>query len=319
MTRAGEGEGRRFALNCGPTSERKRKTKHVPFGERRGGSSVLGCNANATRAMYSQNRLTGRHRNHYSHQNLRCSAYASHCPKTTSNLQPIPPPFDPLARIKRPLVRRKAMVHRKITYYKMLTQERRAEIAAAVGATDLCSQARFAAGQSPSSLEPSYEEEEEADPMFMAEVAAQKAPDGYETMDVDFVPASESPMVQADQRFNMAILKEDREAEAQLDAERAHAAAIEALLQAEPDVVDVNRAAEAQLEAERADAAAIEALLQAEPDVLDLNRAAEARLDAERADAAAIEALHQAEPDVLDLNRAVLSSVQSARTLRLNE
>ena len=124
--------------------------------------------------------------------------------------------------------------------------------------------------------------------MFMAEVAAQKAPDGYETMDVDFVPASESPMVQADQRFNMAILKEDREAEAQLDAERAHAAAIEALLQAEPDVVDVNRAAEAQLEAERADAAAIEALL-------------------------------QAEPDVLDLNRAVLSSVQSARTLRLKE
>ena len=51
----------------------------------------------------------------------------------------------------------------------------------------------------------------------------QKAPDGYETMDVDFVPASESPMVQADQRFNMVILKEDWEAEAQLDAERAHA------------------------------------------------------------------------------------------------
>ena len=98
------------------------------------------------------------------------------------------------------------MVRRKITYYKMLTPERRAEIAAAVGATDVRSQARFAAGQSPSSLEPSYEEEEEADPMFMAEVAAQKAPDGYETMDVDFVPASESPMVQADQRLNMAIL-----------------------------------------------------------------------------------------------------------------
>ena len=39
----------------------------------------------------------------------------------------------------------------------------------------------------------------------------------------------------------------------------------------------------------------------------------------ERADAAAIEALLQAEPDVLDLNRAVLSSVQSDRTLRLNE
>ena len=136
MTRAGEGEGRRFALNCGPTSERKRKTKRVPFVERRGGSSVPGCNANATRAMYSQNRLTGRHRNHYSHQNLRCSAYASHCPKTTPNLQPIPPPFDPLARIKRPLVRRKAMVRRKITYYKMLTPERRAEITAAVGATD---------------------------------------------------------------------------------------------------------------------------------------------------------------------------------------
>ena len=35
----------------------------------------------------------------------------------------------------------------------------------------------------------------------------------------------------------------------------------------------MNRAAEAQLEAEHADAAAIEALLQAEPDVLDLNRA----------------------------------------------
>ena len=51
-------------------------------------------------------------------------------------------------------------------------------------------------------------------------------------------------MVQADQRFNMAILKEDREAEAQLDAERAHAPIIEALLQAEPDVVDVNREAE---------------------------------------------------------------------------
>ena len=59
------------------------------------------------------------------------------------------------------------MVRRKITYYKMLTPERRAEIAAAVGATDLRSQARFAAGQSSSSLEPSYEEEE-ADLMFMA-------------------------------------------------------------------------------------------------------------------------------------------------------
>ena len=85
------------------------------------------------------------------------------------------------------------MVHRKITYYKMLTPERRAEIATAVGAIDLRSQARFAAGQSPSSLEPSYKEAE-ADPKFMEEVAAQKALDGYETMDVDFVPASESPM-----------------------------------------------------------------------------------------------------------------------------
>ena len=182
------------------------------------------------------------------------------------------------------------MVRRKITYCKMLTPERRAEIAATVGATDLRSQARFAVGQSPSSLEPSYKEEE-VDPMFMAEVAAQKAPEGYETMDVDFVPASGFPMVQADQRFNLAILKEVREAEAQLDAERAHAAAIEALLQAEPDVVDVNRAAESQLEVERADAPAIKALLQEEPDVLDLNRATEARLDTERADAGAIGAL----------------------------
>ena len=81
--------------------------------------------------------------------------------------------------------------------------------------------------------------------MFMEDVAAQKAPDGYEMMDVDFVPASESPMVQADQRFNLAILKEDRESAAQLDAELAHAAAIEALLQAELDVVDVNLVAEA--------------------------------------------------------------------------
>ena len=62
---------------------------------------------------------------------------------------------------------------------------------AAVGATDFRSEARFAAGQTLSSLEPSYQEEE-ADPMFMAEFAAQKAPDGYEMMDVDFVPASES-------------------------------------------------------------------------------------------------------------------------------
>ena len=74
------------------------------------------------------------------------------------------------------------MVRWKITYYKMLTPERRAEIAA---------------GQSPSSLEPSYEEEE-ADLKFTAEVAAQKAPDGYETMGVDFVRAFKSPMVQAD-------------------------------------------------------------------------------------------------------------------------
>ena len=106
-----------------------------------------GCNANATRVMYSQSRLTSRHRNHNSHQNLRYSAYASHCPKTTPNLQPIPPPFDPLARIKHPLVHRKAMARRKITYYKMLTPERRAGIAAAAGATDLRSQARFVAGQ----------------------------------------------------------------------------------------------------------------------------------------------------------------------------
>ena len=40
--------------------------------------------------------------------------------------------------------------------------------------------------------------------------------------------------------------------------------------------MDVNRAAEAQPEAERADASAIEALLQAEPYILDLNRAEEA-------------------------------------------
>ena len=86
------------------------------------------------------------------------------------------------------------MVHCKITYYKMLTPERRVEIAAVVGTTHLWSHARFAVGQSPSSLEPSYEEDD-ADPMFMAEVTAQKAPDGYETMDVDFVPSSESPMV----------------------------------------------------------------------------------------------------------------------------
>ena len=87
--------------------------------------------------MYSQNRLTGHHRNHYSHQNLCWSAYASHYPKTTPPLQPIPPPFDPLARIKRHLVHRKAMVRRKINYYKMLTPERRAEIATAVGASIL--------------------------------------------------------------------------------------------------------------------------------------------------------------------------------------
>ena len=124
MTRAGEGEGRRFAFNCGPTSERKCKTKRVPFGEQRRGSSVPSCNAKATRAMYSQNRLTGRHRKHYSHQNLRCSAYAGHCPNTTPNLQPLPPPFDPLARIKRRLVRRKTMVRHKISYYKMLMPER---------------------------------------------------------------------------------------------------------------------------------------------------------------------------------------------------
>ena len=98
------------------------------------------------------------------------------------------------------------MVRRKITYYKMLTPKHRAKIATAVGATNLRSQAHFAVGQSPSSLEPSYKEEE-ADPMFMAEVAVQKAPDGYETMDIDFVPASGSPMVQADQRFNLAILE----------------------------------------------------------------------------------------------------------------
>ena len=66
-------------------------------------------------------------------------------------------------------------------------------------------------------------------------------------------------------------------------------------------------------------AATIEALLQAEPDVVDVNRAAEAQFKAERADAAAIEALLQAEPDVLDLNQAVLSSVQSARTLCVNK
>ena len=52
---------------------------------------------------------------------------------------------------------------------------------------------------------------------------------------------------------------------------------------------------------------------------MDVNRAAEAQLDVERADAAAIEALLQAEPNVLDLNWAVLSSVQSACMLRLNE
>ena len=68
-------------------------------------------------------------------------------------------------------------MRRKITYYKMLTPERHAEIAAAVGAKDLRSQARFAAGQSLSSLEPSYEEEE-ADPMLMAEVTTQKPPMG---------------------------------------------------------------------------------------------------------------------------------------------
>ena len=142
------------------------------------------------------------------------------------------------------------MVHRKITHYKMLTSERRAEIAAAVGATDLRSQARFAAGLSPSSLGASYEEEE-ADPMFMAEDGAQKSPNAYETIDVDFLPASGSPMVQADQRFNLAILKEDREVEAHLDAERTDAATIEALLQAEPDILDLNRAVLSSMQSTR--------------------------------------------------------------------
>ena len=59
--------------------------------------------------------------------------------------------------------------------------------------------------------------------------------------------------------------------------------------------------------------------MQAEPDVVDVNRPAEAQLEAEHADAAAIEALLQAEPDVLDLNRAVLSFIQSAHTLCVNE
>ena len=66
-------------------------------------------------------------------------------------------------------------------------------------------------------------------------------------------------------------------------------------------------------------AAAIEALLRAETDILDLNRAAEAQLDAELADAAAIEALLQAEPYVLDLDRALHSPVQSAGTLSVNK
>ena len=52
-------------------------------------------------------------------------------------LQPIPPHFDPLARIKRPLVHRKAMVRHKITYYKMLTPEHCTETTVAVSATDL--------------------------------------------------------------------------------------------------------------------------------------------------------------------------------------
>lgn len=47
------------------------------------------------------------------------------------------------------------MVRHKITYYKMLSPVRHAKIAAAVGATYLRSHARFVAGQSPSSLEPS--------------------------------------------------------------------------------------------------------------------------------------------------------------------
>ena len=69
----------------------------------------------------------------------------------------------------------------------------------------------------------------------------------------------------------MAIRKEAWEAETQLDTEHAHGAAIEAPLQAEPDVVDVNRVAEAQLDVECMDAAAIEAVLWEEPDVLDFN------------------------------------------------
>jgi len=84
------------------------------------------------------------------------------------------------------------MVCYKIMYYKMLMPEHRVEIAAAIDATDLHSQARFVAGPSPSSLEPSSKEEE-ADPMFMEEVAAQKAPGPYDTMDVDFVPAFGPP------------------------------------------------------------------------------------------------------------------------------
>ena len=53
----------------------------------------------------------------------------------------------------------------------------------------------------------------------------------------------------------------------------------------------MNRAAEARLDAERVNAALIDALLRAEPEVLDLNRAAEARLDAESVDAALTDAL----------------------------
>ena len=74
-------------------------------------------------------------------------------------------------------------MHRKITYYKMLTPERRRNHCGGRRHRPPFPSSRCSE-PIPSSLEPSYEEEE-ADPLFMAEVAAQKALDAYETMDAD--------------------------------------------------------------------------------------------------------------------------------------
>lgn len=88
--------------------------------------------------------------------------------------------------------------------------------------------------------------------MAMEEVAEEEMPEvEQEAMVVHTAPVSRFRLLQANQRYNLALLEEHRLAEAQLEGERAFDAVVATIIEAEPGKMDVNQVVPASVQSAR--------------------------------------------------------------------